>query len=76
MLDGSERKMLIPTKNGGIKELYHLDQNDFGNPEGITFSPDSTLYISNEAENKPANASKIINDIIDGRDIVSQKDFQ
>ncbi|MDN3203241.1 SdiA-regulated domain-containing protein [Algoriphagus sediminis] len=38
-----------------IKKLYRLNTKVFKQPEGITFSPNGTLYISNEARGGRAN---------------------
>lgn len=59
ILDGSRSKLLITEKDGTPKELFMLKRKEFGNPEGLTFSPDGDLYISNEAENGPANILKV-----------------
>lgn len=59
ILDGSEPKLLIAEKDGTLKELFMLRLEEFGNPEGLTFSPSGELYISNEAEHAPANILKI-----------------
>lgn len=59
ILDGSNPKLLIAEKDGTPKELFILNIREFGNPEGLTFSPDGALYISNEAENAPANILKV-----------------
>ncbi|WP_189604020.1 SdiA-regulated domain-containing protein [Salinimicrobium marinum] len=55
ILDGSKPKLLITAKDGTPKELIMFQSRDFGNPEGLTFSPEGALYISNEAEDEPAN---------------------
>ena len=54
ILDGTRPKLLVVDQNGTLKELFMLDPDEFGNPEGLTFSPDGTLYISNEAEDGAA----------------------
>ena len=59
ILDGSRPKLLITDRQGKTKQLFILNPKDFANPEGLTFSPDGTLYISNEAQGKPANILKI-----------------
>ena len=59
ILDGSKPKLLITEKDGTPKELFMLSTKDFGNPEGLTFSSDGTLYISNEAEDAPANILQV-----------------
>ena len=59
ILDGTRPKLLIAEKDGTLKELYILDPKDFGNPEGLTFNPEGDLFISNEAENAPANILQV-----------------
>lgn len=59
ILDGTRPKLLITEKDGTLKEIFILNIQEFGNPEGLTFSPDGDLYISNEAEHAPANILKV-----------------
>lgn len=59
ILDGTNPKLLIAKKDGVLKDLILFRSGDFENPEGLTFSPDGDLYISNEAKNGPANILKI-----------------
>lgn len=59
ILDGSRPKLLITDKKGRPEELVMLRIEDFENPEGLTFSPEGDLYISNEAEDGPANILRI-----------------
>lgn len=59
ILDGTNPKILITEKDGTPKELVMLQASDFGNPEGLTFSPRGDMYISNEAAGGPANILKI-----------------
>ncbi len=49
ILEGKNPKLLVLDTKGNIKKLYELDKQVFQQPEGITFSPDGRLYISNEA---------------------------
>ncbi|WP_037325456.1 hypothetical protein [Salinimicrobium terrae] len=59
ILDGTRPKILITDEDGAPKELLMLRSRDFGNPEGLTFSPAGDLYISNEAADGPANILKV-----------------
>lgn len=59
ILDGSEPKLLIAGKEGSLKEIIIFNRKEFANPEGLTFSPEGELYISNEAEITPANILKV-----------------
>ncbi|MGO4913696.1 SdiA-regulated domain-containing protein [Leeuwenhoekiella sp. W20_SRS_FM14] len=49
VLEGVNPKLLIMNTKGDIKNVFKLDKDDFAQPEGITFSPDGRLFISNEA---------------------------
>lgn len=53
--DGRNAKLLVMNGAGTIKKLYQLDNNEFAQPEGITFKPSGELYISNEGPKQPAN---------------------
>lgn len=60
ILDGTNPKLLIAGRNAEPKVLYFLDKEDFSKPEGLTFSPDGTLYISNEAgDDQSANILRV-----------------
>jgi uncharacterized protein YjiK len=50
VLDGSKPKLLIMDADGNINNAYSLDKKVFPQPEGITFGPDGTLYISSEGK--------------------------
>ncbi|MGB3774020.1 MAG: SdiA-regulated domain-containing protein [Leeuwenhoekiella sp.] len=49
ILEGVDPKLLIFDSKGNLKRIHLFDKRDFLQPEGITFSKDGTLYISNEA---------------------------
>ncbi|WP_028376785.1 SdiA-regulated domain-containing protein [Leeuwenhoekiella sp. MAR_2009_132] len=59
VLEGVNPKLLIMNKNGDIKNVFKLDKDDFAQPEGITFSPDGRLFISNEAHGKMATILEV-----------------
>ncbi|WP_339835690.1 SdiA-regulated domain-containing protein [uncultured Maribacter sp.] len=50
VLEGTKPKLLILDSNGSAKRAYKFDSKIFPQPEGITFSPDGTLYISSEGK--------------------------
>ncbi|SCX98662.1 Uncharacterized protein YjiK [Nonlabens sp. Hel1_33_55] len=52
ILEGIDPKLVILKKDGTIKKVIELDDNEFKQPEGITFSKDGKLYISNESSKK------------------------
>ncbi|WP_031428383.1 SdiA-regulated domain-containing protein [Flavimarina sp. Hel_I_48] len=49
VLEGVNPKLLIFDAKGKLKNIHLFDKRKFLQPEGITFSPEGTLYISNEA---------------------------
>lgn len=60
ILDGANPKLVIAYKDGKSNKLYSLDKEDFYQPEGIAFSPNGELYISNEGKKKKAAILKVI----------------
>ena len=54
VLEGKQPKLLILNSQGQLKKAYKLDQINFPQPEGMTFSADGKLYISNESVGKGA----------------------
>lgn len=50
VLDGAKPKLLVLDAHGNAKEVYAFDENAFPQPEGITFSPDGSLYIASEGK--------------------------
>ncbi|PVW12423.1 SdiA-regulated domain-containing protein [Marixanthomonas spongiae] len=59
VLQGTKPKILIVKQNGTVKKEYPLNNAVFYQPEGITFAPDGTLYISNEATGGPPSILKV-----------------
>lgn len=59
ILDAQHPKLMIAGSNGSPKTVEPLTKADFSQPEGLTFSPDGTLYISNEAGDGPANILQV-----------------
>ena len=51
-------RMLLIMKDGILKNAYSLPKKTFRQPEGITFSPNGDMYISNEAVEAIANVLK------------------
>lgn len=56
--DGPKAMLLILDNSGNIKKLYRLGK-DFAQPEGITFSPQGEIFISNEGTKQPGNILKV-----------------
>lgn len=59
ILDGRSKRLIIANKDFQLKKLHFLAKKDFKQAEGITFSDDGTLYISNEGEDGIANILEI-----------------
>ena len=59
ILEGVNPKLLILDTNGNPKKIHYLDPEEFNQPEGITFSPSGTLYISNEGRKDDANILEV-----------------
>lgn len=57
--DGRNSKLLVMNENGEISTLYQLDKNEFAQPEGIAFTPEGELFISNEGPKEPGNILKV-----------------
>lgn len=60
VLEGKNPKLAILDSDGTIKKVYKLDKEDFAQPEGITFSPDGRLFISNEARKDEATIVEVV----------------
>ncbi len=59
VLEGKNPKLIILKADGTVKTVHELDEKKFSQPEGLTFSPDGTLYISNEYGDAAANILKV-----------------
>ena len=59
VLDSKNLQLLILHSNGEILKMYNLNKHDFAQPEGITFSTDGHLFISNEANKNNANILEV-----------------
>jgi uncharacterized protein YjiK len=49
IISSINKLLIVVDKQHNVKEVYELDPGTFGQPEGICFAPDGTLFISNEA---------------------------
>lgn len=59
VIEGKNPKLLILNKEGDILSVFKLDKHNFPQPEGITFSDDGRLFISNEANDDSANILEV-----------------
>ena len=57
VLEGKNPKLLILNSKGEMIKVYPLDDRKFAQPEGITFSDDGRLFISNEFQKKSSSAN-------------------
>jgi len=62
VLEGKRPKLMILNREGVIKKVIKLKSDDFPQPEGITFSPQGTLYISTEAKGGSAAIMEVVLD--------------
>ena len=60
LLDAKDPKLLIIDNQGKIETIHVLDEDEFNQPEGLTFTPSGSLYISNEAGSDPANILEVV----------------
>lgn len=59
ILEGTKPKLLIMSHTGELLALHDLKGSDFPQPEGISFSPDGKLYISNEGGKKEGSILQV-----------------
>jgi uncharacterized protein YjiK len=57
--DGPKARLLIMKPTGEISKLLDLGKS-FEQPEGITFSPQGEVFISNEGSKEPGNIIKVL----------------
>jgi uncharacterized protein YjiK len=60
MISSESSAILRMRPDGKIIDLAYLNTSIFNQPEGITFTPDGTLYISNEGKNGTADILKFL----------------
>ena len=58
IVDGPNAKLVLMDASGNLKELFQLGK-DFSQPEGITFSPQGDIFISNEGTSQPGNIIQV-----------------
>ena len=59
IISSVSKLLVITDRNGNFKDAYELDPAKFNQPEGISFTPDGTMLISNELGDKE-NATILI----------------
>jgi len=57
--DGRNPRLLITDAAGNIKKLYHLNTDEFVQPEGISFNASGDLFIANEGTKHPGNILQV-----------------
>jgi uncharacterized protein YjiK len=57
--EGVHPKLLVLGADGSTKKLYQMSSSAFQQAEGITFTPEGELYISNEGKQGTANILKV-----------------
>jgi uncharacterized protein YjiK len=55
VLSHIDNVLIVLRPNGAIEQVLRLDRRMFRQPEGITFAPDGTMYISNEGDGDRAS---------------------
>lgn len=59
IVEGKKPQVLIMDSKGNTIELHNLIQKTFNQPEGIIFSKEGVMYISNEGKNGTANIMEV-----------------
>ncbi len=57
--EATSPKLLVLDRQGKLKYLKPLDKKEFYKPEGISFSPEGNMYISNEGKKDPGNILEV-----------------
>ena len=58
-ISDADGKLLVMDNNGSIKNLYKMTDDAFTQAEGLSFSPDGKLYISNEGKKDAGNILEV-----------------
>lgn len=59
VLEATNPKLLILNSRGAIKKLHVFREEQFGQPEGLTFDDNGNMYISNEGSGGLGNILKV-----------------
>jgi len=60
ILDGRAPQLVIANSDMKLKKRYALHEDDFEQAEGLTFSENGRLFISNEGKGGKANILEVI----------------
>jgi uncharacterized protein YjiK len=58
VVDGPASRLMVMSRDGAVKQMINLGAA-FEQPEGITFSPEGEIFISNEGVNSSGNITRI-----------------
>ena len=59
IIEGAKPKLLVMSTDGTKRSLHQLNETDFPQPEGITFSPSGEMFISSEGKNGAGVIAKV-----------------
>jgi uncharacterized protein YjiK len=59
IMEAANPKLIVLDQQGEFKSLKLLSNKDFFKPEGISFSPEGNIYISNEGKKDPGNILEV-----------------
>lgn len=59
ILEGANPKLLVMDAKGNKKKLYEMQKTEFPQPEGLAFSPQGEIFISNEGNGGTATILKV-----------------
>ncbi len=62
VLQSNPPQVLILDSLSKPRSIHHFNRESFSQPEGLTFSPEGTLYISNEGKHGTANILEVVLD--------------
>jgi uncharacterized protein YjiK len=60
ILESTGPKLLVMDAKGRIKKLYTFKQSDFPQAEGLAFTPEGKLYISNQGKDGAATIVEVV----------------
>jgi len=60
ILQGTDPRLLVMDAKGRIKKMYTFSRSDFPQAEGLAFTPEGELFVSNEGTNGAATIVKVV----------------